>query len=245
MFWRFRLHERVHLFITNTDYKRQLLVQRYGIDPDRVFCIEEQTDTQFFRPGPPTPGRTRPLIGSGGLEQRDYATLAEATRDLDVDVRISAVSPNAGSTADFPAVWPANMTARHHDWKELRQLYRDSDVVVISLKSHSYQAGMTTLFEALACKRPVVMTGTPGIVERFAAEGLITSVPPSSPAAMREAIASLLTDGPRAKRQAERGFAAVQSMHSIERYVTDLVHQIGALAPPPAVGPSSSAVMSR
>lgn len=227
MFRRYRLVRRVDRFITNTEYKAAYLRDRLGVPADRVYCIDEQTDTRFFTPGAQTPGKARPVIGSGGLESRDYVTLAAATGDMDVDVRVCAVSPNATKLADtFPETLPDNMKVDHYDWQALRQLYRDADVVVVSLKEHSYQAGLTTLFEAMACNRPVVMTRTAGLVDAFAEKGLLTPVPPRDPVAMRAAIDSLLNDPNAARAQAERGYDAVLQNHNSERYLADLIDQI-------------------
>ena len=227
MFWRYGLTRVIDRVVTNTEFKAEVLRSEYGFGADRVFNIAEQTDTQFFTPGPSSPEKARALIGSGGLEQRDYVTLAEATAAMDADVRICAMSPNATARKDtFPRTLPANMAVGQYDWPDLRQLYRDADVVVISLKDHNYQAGLTTLFEALACKRPVVMTETPGLVQEFARAGYLTAVPPYAPDAMRTAIEGLLADPDGARAQAERGYAAVHQHHTSERYVADLAAQI-------------------
>lgn len=227
MFWRHKLVEKIDQFITNTEYKAQILKDKMGVPSDRVFNIPEQTDTRFFTPGDQSPSKTRLLIGSGGLEARDYVTLAKATADMDADVRICAVSPNAKRLGDtFPKILPKNMKVDFYDWQDLRQLYRDSDVVVISLKNHSYQAGLTTLFEALACRRPVVMTHTTGLVQSFAEKGFLTSVPPNDFFAMRAAIENLLENREAAKMQSDRGHQAVVRSHNYERFVADLVDQV-------------------
>ncbi|MEM9812129.1 MAG: glycosyltransferase family 4 protein [Pseudomonadota bacterium] len=225
-----QVKKHVDLFITNTEYKATFLREAFGIEAERVVCIDEQTDTEFFTPGPKADA-ARPLIGSGGLEQRDYVTLAAATTGMGWDVRVSAVSPNAAAKADtFPSPLPDHMVVAHHEWQELRDLYRNSDVFVISLKEHTYQAGLTTLFEALACRRPVVMTRVPGLVEDFADNGFITAVPPGDATAMRDAIRGLLDDPERAARQAALGYDAVRAQYRAERYVETLAEKISTTA---------------
>lgn len=227
----FNLADRIDLFITNTAFKADYLRQHLGLPAERVFLVDEQTDTRFFKPGPQSPDKTRPIIGSGGLEQRDYRTLAKATQDLDVDVKVSAVSPNAQVYKDtFPEVLPANMSCDYYDWRNLRQLYRNADVVVVSLKDHSYQAGFTTLFEAMACRRPVVMTRTPGLAEKFADAGIITGVQPGNAEAMKQAIRHLLEHPDLAEQQAQRGYELVQKHYNSEQYVDSLAQQLISLA---------------
>ncbi|MDY7024448.1 MAG: glycosyltransferase family 4 protein [Cyanobacteriota bacterium] len=230
----FNFRNRIDLFMTNTKVKIDFLKDYLQIPEQRVYLVTEQTDTQFFTPGLVSANKKRPIIGSGGLEQRDYCTLAEATQDLDVDVKICAVSPNAKVLGDtFPQVMPANMSRKFYEWQDLRQLYRDSDIVIISLKPHNYQAGFTTLFEALACRRPVIMTQTPGLSETLAKAGIITGVEPKNPAGMREAILDLLNHPEKAEAQAQRGYELVQSQYNSEQYVDGIAEQLMALDPEP------------
>lgn len=226
----FNLAERIDLFLTNTTVKAEFLQQYLKLHPERIYLVTEQTDAQFFTPGPTSAQKNRPIIGSGGLEQRDYRTLAQATQDLDVDVKVCAVSPNAKAIADtFPDVMPQNMSRGYYDWPDLRQLYRDSDVVVISLKSHNYQAGFTTLFEAMACRRPVIMTRTPGLAEQLADEGIITGVQAGDAAGMRQAILHLLNHPEEAAAQAQRGYELVLEKYNSQQYVEGIAQQLIAL----------------
>ena len=227
----FNLAKRVTLFMTNTPFKADYLQQYLNLPPEQVFLVSEQTDTQFFTPGSQSADKTRLMIGSGGLEQRDYRTLAAATQDLDVDVKVCAVSPNAKVCHDtFPEVLPTNMSCDYYDWRNLRQLYRDSDVVVISLKNHNYQAGFTTLLEAMACRRPIVMTRTPGLASKFADAGIITGVHPHDPEGMKQAICQLLENPALANERAQRGYELVNQYYNSEQYVSTLAQQMQSLA---------------
>ena len=228
---RYQIRDRVDLFLTNTAVKADFLRDHLGLPVERVFLVTEQTDTSFFTPGEPTPGNGRPIIGSGGLEQRDYRTLAAAAADMDVDIRVCAVSPNAKKMADtFPDPMPANMETKHYDWPDLRQLYRDSDIVVISLKQHNFQAGLTTMFESLACRRPVVMTATAGLVRELADLGAIQGVEPGDPDDMRRAIRELLDDPAAAAAQAARGYELVRQRFTLEQFVDSIADQVRRMA---------------
>ena len=223
----FNLAQKVDLFMTNTAFKADFLRNYLNLPPEKVYLVAEQTDTHFFTPGPQSPNKIRPIIGSGGLEQRDYKTLAKAIADLDVDVKICAVSPNATARKDtFPEVLPNNMSVGYYDWPDLVQLYRDSDVVVISLKDHNYQAGLTTLFESLACRRPVIMTRTAGLVEEFEDAGFIKAVKPADPQEMRAAILELLENPEKAQTMATRGYEKVITTYTSERYVESIAQKL-------------------
>jgi glycosyltransferase involved in cell wall biosynthesis len=216
----FNLKSQVDLFTADTHFKIDGLLQGLNLAPHQVYLNPMQADVNFFKPGAAAP-KSRPVIASAGLEQRDYNTLAIATQNLDADVKICAVSPNASSKTKvaFPAVMPANMTSRHYPWAEFLQLYRDADVVVVSLLQNHYSAGLTTLVEALACRRPVVMTRTPGLGETLIDMGVAIGVEPGDAAGMEKAIVHLLANPELAAAQSQRGYDLVQQKYTSEHYV--------------------------
>jgi len=223
----FNLRERIDLFMCNNRYQADCLRRYLHLPEARICIISEQTDTTFFTPGPASPNKLRMTIASGGLEKRDYRTLAEATQDLDVDVKICAFSPNANAAAQaFPKIMPDNMSCRFYEWSELLQLYRDADLVVVSLIENNYSAGLTTLFESMACRRPVVITRIKGPIEDLANSGVVTGVNPSDPAGMRQAIAKLLNNPQEAEAQAQRGYELVLKRYNSEQYIEALATRL-------------------
>lgn len=229
--WLVRGHRRIESFGVNTRRKAAFLTDRLGVPPDRVHVGRDQTDTAFFTPGPRAT-LARPMLFAAGREQRDYRTLAEATCDLDLDVRVCAASPNAssGMAVAYPDPVPANMTFGPYPWPEFRQAYRDADVVVVPLLDHDYAAGMTVVMEALACRRPVVATVTEGSMQEMVDGGYVVGVPPGDASAMRKAIVGLLEDPAAAERLAERGYRKVLADHTSDRAVAGMVASLRALA---------------
>lgn len=226
-----RGNRRIEHFGVNTRRKAAFLADRLGVPADRVHVGRDQTDTSFFTPGPRAT-LARPMLFAAGREQRDYRTLAEATRDLDIDVRVCAASPNASSKMPvaYPDPVPANMTFGPYPWPEFRQAYRDADVVVVPLLDHDYAAGMTVVMEALACRRPVVATVTEGSMQEMVDGGYVVGVPPGDALAMRKAIVGLLEDPAAAERLAERGYRKVLADHTSDRAVAGMVASLRALA---------------
>jgi len=199
-----------------------------------VELVSDSMDLDFFTPGPARAEKPRPLIASVGLEQRDYRLLAAATADLDVDVRISAASADTRPTKRaLPSELPANMTRRFYDWRELVQLYRDADVVVISLFENDYAAGVQALMEAQACRRPVVVSATTGL-QGYLDEGVVT-VPPGDEAALRRAVTALLEDPVAAVELAERGHRVARTRYRDDEYVRAVA---GATLAPAASEPA-------
>ncbi len=224
------LSKRVDLFMTYTHSQAEFLCEYLNLPRSRIcLFLEQPTDISFFQPGPVSQNKGRPLIASGGLEKRDYCTLAKATHDLDLDVKICAVSPNAAaSKRAFPEVLPNNMSCHAYDWRELLQLYRDCDLAVISLFENNYQAGLTTMFEALACRRPVVITRSPGIIQELIDAGIVIGVNPEDSDELRQVILKLLNNPKQARIQAEKGYQLMLQKYNHRKYIQAFVKQITA-----------------
>ncbi len=221
----FNLRDRIDLFFVNSAAKVEVLDSHLQLATGQAFNFSTHyTDTRFLIPSKSITSKQRPLIGSGGMECRDYHTLINATRDLAVDVRISAVSPDArAKSKNLPSVLPDNVYCGFHEWQELRQLYQDSDIVVVSVFDKNYQAGTTTLFEAMACRSPVIMTRIPGLVEDLIQADAIVGVEPGDVQGLRNAIVDLLENSEKADAIAQKGYDLVLSEHNHDVFVQTLV----------------------
>jgi len=157
--------DEVLVYSTNQLFAGQDLFHRPG---QSVTLIDFMVDTQFFQKQTfeRRSHRRRPLVVSAGREGRDYPTMIDAVSDLDVDVVIASASPwsrradNAGDVA-----LPSNVTITSMNQKELRDLYDRADLVVVPLKPVDFQAGVTTILEAMAMEVPVVCTAAIGQVD--------------------------------------------------------------------------------
>lgn len=217
----FQLYRTINAFTVNTALKAQTLRDMLNLSEDGVTCLAEQTDKQFFYPEPGTIEKHRPLIASAGLEQRDYVTLAQATHQLDLDVKVCAVSPNATSKTRcrIPEPPPQNMEMRYFDWVELRDLYRSADIAVVSLVNNTYSAGLTVLMEAMACRRPVIITKTIGLATEMAEQGLVWGVQPDSPEELKAAIVHVLGHPEEARARAEAAYQHYLENHTSEQHI--------------------------
>lgn len=226
----FGVADKVELMLACSDLQTAFLREYLQAPPDRVGFIWDHTDTEFFSPGPASGASSRPRIVSVGLEQRDYITLAAATADLDVDVRISGFSEDANVLRKtFPVELPRNMSRKFYPWPDLVQLYRDADIVVVSVHENKYAAGVQSLMEGMACGRPVIATATAGLKKYLDPEAVV-GIPPGDAGAMRAAILSLLADPARAAVQAANALALARERHRIERYVDEIARHLRRLA---------------
>ena len=226
----FGLADKIDVFMACASPQTDFLRSYLAIPESRILLLLDQTDTQFFTPGPVSGDKKRQTVVSVGLEKRDYRLLAAATADLDVDVKISGFSKDAKALSQaFPDTMPENMTRQFYEWPDLVQLYRDADVIAVCLADNKYAAGVQGLLEAMACKRPVVITRTQGMVDYLAAPGIVTVVDVGDAAGLREAIVHLLKNPQEAESQAQRGYEKVVNQHSSEPYVDFLAQKLLSL----------------
>ncbi|MEM9217506.1 MAG: glycosyltransferase family 4 protein [Cyanobacteria bacterium P01_F01_bin.150] len=223
----FNLGQSIDLFLTNTQIKAKTIQKITKVGRDRIYVLPEQTDARFFTPDVPQP-KTRSLIASAGREQRDYKTLAIATQDLEVDIEVCALSPNAskGTRVAFPEPIPSNMSFHPYDWLDFRQMYRNADLVVVSLLDNHYSAGLTVLMEAMACRRPVLITRTPGLSEILIDKGIVAGVDPGDTEGMRQVITHYLDHPDEAEALAEKGYQYFQAEHTSELFISRLVEKM-------------------
>jgi glycosyltransferase involved in cell wall biosynthesis len=220
---------KVDLFLACSTEQVDFLKRNLRLGDARVRHVWDHTDVRFFTPGAPSSAKARPLVVSVGLEQRDYKTLAAATAGLDIDVKVSGFSKDAAALArTFPAPMPTNMSRRFYEWPELAQLYRDADVVVVSCFPNRYAAGVQSLMEASATRRPVVVTATEGLAAYL--DDSVVAVPPGDAAAMRAAILESLSDPREAEARAVRAHALAQRRYDLDRYVGEIADALRGLA---------------
>jgi glycosyltransferase involved in cell wall biosynthesis len=203
----FRLGRYVDTMVVYSTAQRHFVGDELGFPRDRVLLTPFAVDTAFFSPGrvESTPG-PRPVISSAGLEFRDYPTLMHAVRGLDARVVIAAASPwstRPDSTAGADV--PENVEICRLGFVDLRQLYADSDFVVMALHDTDFQAGVTTILEAMAMGKAVVCSRTRGQTDTVVDGENGVYVEPGDPSELRTALERLLNDPPRAARLGQAG----------------------------------------
>ena len=179
-----RLTSMIDQFVVYCSAQRDHLVDRLGAPPGRVTLTPFMVDQHFFSEAAVAAGRQR-MICSAGLERRDYPTLMAAVDGLDATVVIAAASPwSKWADSSAAAEPPPNVDVRRLGFVDLRQLYADSSIVVMPLQETDFQAGITTILEAMAMARPVICTRTTGQTDVIVDGATGIYVPPDDPAAL-------------------------------------------------------------
>lgn len=189
-----------------------------------VKVIGYNVDEMLFKPG----RAVDPFVQSQGCVlavgddlSRDYDTLIEAARlSKEKFVLKTRWRPKNPS--------PENVTflSERLDDDQFVKLYAKAKMVVLPLKRVQSAGGITSLFEAMAMGKPVIVSQS-SISQDFVAhchDGLI--VPPDDPAALHEAVARLASDealqrtlGSNARATIEDRFSTKQLAEKIQQFV--------------------------
>jgi glycosyltransferase involved in cell wall biosynthesis len=214
----FRLFNQIGAMLCYSRQQEKFAQEQLGVPPEKVRRIAFQVDEKFFTPAAqPGPGRG---VVAVGRELRDYPTLFQALENTDVPVTVVASSPwskRSDQTAGRHV--PANVTLRKGlSSVELRELYRSAAVVVVPLMNVDWPAGVTSLFEAQACGRPVVISASEGILDSLD-EGAAVTVPCGDAQALRAAVLRLIANPAEAAAIAQKGRASALAERTLDQFV--------------------------
>jgi glycosyltransferase involved in cell wall biosynthesis len=228
LFTRFSIERGVTRIVFHSRYQLQQAWQQLRIAGPKLAFVPYAVDTSFWTP---ISGCEEPVIVSAGKEHRDYLTLSQACGDFVervVIARGSGYSPNASSRE--PERWANNFELAQIDHRSLRALYARAQVVVIPLVPSDFQAGVTTLLEAMAMGKACVVSATDGqadIVED-GVSGLY--VPPADAGELRRALRFLMARPDVRRRLGWRARQVVSRRYHLDGYVAGLASHLRELA---------------
>jgi glycosyltransferase involved in cell wall biosynthesis len=225
-----RLRSAIDRVVVYGTEQERFALERLQIPRAKVAKVLHAADAEFWHPlGHPQSG-----ICSAGREHRDYATLLEAVRGLDLNVTIAAGGlPWIKHDPLSDGALPSNVIKRRVGYPDLRELYDRSEFVVVPLHDVDFQAGSLVMYEAMAMGKAVIATRTSahrhGDIVRDGETGIL--VPPGDVKALREAIIRLHEDPTEARRLGANARRAVEEGLNHEVYVREMVRicrEVGA-----------------
>lgn len=267
-FFRFlKIHSHIDKIICHSSRQQRRAIEKLGVPEEKIALLPYQVDQHWWSMealaaneavktdlnGKHEPGRAGadtpvPTICSAGLERRDYATLIEAVDGLPVKLVIAAASYWSKQQNDVQEKpLPPNVEIIALDYQGLRKLYAQSAFVVMPLQDVDFQAGVTTILEAMSMSKAIVVTHSLGqedvvIDRRAATRGLQLRVlpngfarreddpqpgfgpnglyvPPGDVAALRRAIRFLLDNPEMAVTLGKNGEQLVNEMMNLDAFV--------------------------
>ena len=221
---------RVQLFIL---YHRDCngYAEYYGINPERVIYVPFKVNAlELVKAQIPANGL---YIFSGGVSLRDWHTLAQAVRGLDVKVVI--VTPIKLTETDLSSGerTSSNITIEHDDGSisSWIQYIAESKFVVLPISADSIAAsGISTYLLAMALRKCVIITEGPATKGILLNHENCVIVPPCDPDALRMAIQLVDTHDEFRERLAEAGYRYAMSLGDTNRLYRDFTSCILTVA---------------
>lgn len=204
-----------------------------GLSEEQIRFVYDKVDHRFFFP---TGEHAENYVLSVGRERRDYETLMAAVESLNVPTTIVGSSPwSRAAAAGRPqsAAVPANVSLRRGlTFAALRDLYDRAAVVVVPLQAGTdYAAGVNAVLEAMAMRKPLIVSDTPGIRDYVEPNRTALVVPPGDPPALARAIAQLLADRARAETLARNARQVVDDGRNLDGYVAAVAAVVREVLP--------------
>ena len=228
-----RVHNSILAIVTWSSVQRTFALNKLGIPPSKIHLIKHFVDPIFWRPMPDLSAddKSEVFICSAGAEMRDYPTLFLAVKDLPIHCYIAAreirivrrVRAKTWSYDSLKDLLPPNVTIRPYPATELRELYQRAKIVVVPLMPSLTDNGITVILEAMAMGKAIICSRTEG--QKDALEDGVTGVlvEQGNPAALREAIISLLNDPARAEMLGNNAANYIKnSRHSLDDFSADV-----------------------
>ena len=221
-----RLAHLVDCYVVYCSWQAEFVAARFGVPQQRIMLSTFMVDSTFFDPARVEVPRRR-MICSAGLERRDYPTLMAAVKGLDVAVVIAAASPwSKRSDSTEGRSLPSNVEIRRLSLFELRELYAEAAFVVMPLEQVEFQAGITTILEAMSMRRPVLCSRTPGQTDTIEHDVTGRYVNASDAAALRAAIVKMLDDDAETERLGQAARDWVVAMADVDVYASRLATKV-------------------
>lgn len=181
-------------------------------------------DTEYFRPDD-TVEPVADVVSVGADPRRDFVLLAEvARRHPELSFRVVASAENARLLGDLPANVSLEVDA---PFARVRDCLVGARVVALPVRENSYSGATTTLLQAMACGKPVVVSRTAAIVQGYHLEDGVNCrlVSPGDVEALEHGVVDALDApelGARAREAVER--------HHAWRHYTDSIRDLLAAA---------------
>jgi glycosyltransferase involved in cell wall biosynthesis len=218
-----RVHSHIDRIILMSSVQYNFAVNHLGLPSAKVELLKWPVDQKFWRPMQVETD----MICTAGREMRDYATLIEAMKGLDIRCHIAAATVPGKKDAWMQAIKDAgpsipNVTVEKKSYGELRELYARSRFVVVPLLPTDTDNGTTTILEAMSMGKAVICSRVKGQSDVIEDGKTGIFVPPLDCEALRDAIRFLWAEPDIAKRMGREGRRHIEEYHTLDNWVVSV-----------------------
>lgn len=217
----------LHHIVTVSQNSRRDIAASFGVDASRIHLVYNGIDTDDFAPVANVARRPWRIMATASADQplkglqfllRAIAMLRE--RYPSIELTVVAKPKMDGPTRKLIAALGIDACVRFRhgiDAAEIRRLYAEAAIAVVP---SVYEGFGLPAGEAMACGVPLISTSGGALAEVVGDAGVV--VPPRDPAAIADAIHTLLQDPLRRDELAQRGRARVQQHFNWQRAATEI-----------------------
>lgn len=187
-------------------------------------------DLELFDGKPPKTAVNRPFFLATGKTYRDYKTLIDGAKEVDAELRI--IGPNQQKPDPLPpnVKWidtSSNPPDQAIDYPTLREWYAQCLAVCIPLSGDADDTcGYTNILEAMAMRKPVLMTRSGSLHINPETDGFGLQIKPRNSQDWANAMNEFLKNNDKALEMGNRGRAIVERDFTIERFNQDVLRFI-------------------
>lgn len=223
-----RINKSVNRFLIWSSVQRNIAIERFGVPPGKITLLKRGVDQLFWSPREEV---ETDMICSVGMEARDYPTLVDALRDLEIPCHIAAGRARGDIFDTVKKLYeiediPYWVTVGPKSPVDLRALYARSRFNVVSLLPSDSDNGLTTILESMAMGKPVICTKSEGQIDIIQDGVTGIYVPQGDSRAMRDAIQSLWNDPARCKKMGQAARAFIVKYHNVEQFALAIKNEI-------------------
>lgn len=222
-----KINTSVSRFLIWSSVQRKIAIEQFGVPSEKIILLKRGVDQLFWSPREVETD----MICSVGMEARDYPTLVDALRALDIPCHIAAgasrgdIFKTVEVLHDIPDI-PEHVTVGFKKPVELRSLYARSRFTVIALLPTDSDNGLTTILESMAMGKPVICTRSEGQIDIIQDGVTGIYVPQGDSAAMRDAIQALWTNPERCKEMGRAARAFIVKHHNLEQFTAAIKQEL-------------------
>ena len=190
-------------------------------------------DLGLFDGAPPKKLPKKPFFLATGKTYRDYATLVKAAKNIAAEIRI--IGPTTQKPENLPSNvnWidtSSNPPDQAIDYPTLREWYAQCIAVCIPLSGDADDTcGYTNMLEAMAMRKPVLMTQSGCLHINPEADGFGIQIKPRDARCWADAMNHLQEDHEKALELGNRGRKIVERDFTIERFNNDVLRFIDTI----------------
>lgn len=223
------------------DYKRKKLISNLLRKIDKIIFLSPTEEEKFIKEFKCNKDRLQYLpfginIGAYSLDKDDkkpdiikddltdfiLAVGTDIHRDMNLFKRITEILPNykfvlaTANSKYLEDKYNNNTIVLKASLKEIRWLYKKCRCVIIPLKYNEHVSGCTTILEAAAMHKPIIVSDVPGIREYVLEDKTGLIIPLDDINSLKEAITKLINDQNLAKELGENAFNYIK-----DKFTTD------------------------